>query len=116
MDSTLLISTLVVVGMVAWLVKLSGGFGKNLSQEGKLTQQITIDNYSFPSSVAAKVSETYPHLSSFQVESVLKGLRQFFHMCCAAGPGMNSFFPRGRMKNFAERPLGDSFTIHLRKL
>jgi hypothetical protein len=45
-----------------------------------------IDTYRFPPSVAKKVIEAYPHLSSPQLESVLKGLREFFHICREAGP------------------------------
>ncbi len=86
MDSPLLISCLIFVGMVTGLFKLFRTFWPGRSQEVILSQQIAIDNYRFPPSVAGKVAEVYPHLSSLQVESVLNGLRQFFHMCREAGP------------------------------
>ena len=86
MDSTLLISLLVFVGMVVGLGRLFGGFRQGPSHEEILKQQSWIDTYRFPPSVASKVTETYPHLSSNQVVSVLKGLREFFHICCQAGP------------------------------
>lgn len=86
MDTPLLISSLVFVGMVMGVFKLFGGFRQGMSQEVILNQQITIDNYRFPSSVAGKMAETYPHLSSSQIESALRGLREFFHICREAGP------------------------------
>ena len=85
MDSTLLISLLVFVGMVVGLGRLFGGFQQGPSQEEIFKQQLWIDTYRFPSSVANKVTETYPHLSSPQVESVLKGLREFFHIAVKRG-------------------------------
>jgi len=87
-DSTLLISLLVFVGMVVGLGKLFGGFRQGPSQEEILKQQLWIDTYRFPSSVANIVTETYPHLTEPQVGSVLKGLREFFHICREAGPVM----------------------------
>jgi len=88
MDSTLLISLLVFIAMFVGLGKLFGGFRQEPSQEGILKQQLWIDMYRFPSSVAKTVTQTYPHLSPPQVESVLKGLREFFHICREAGPMM----------------------------
>ncbi|MEJ2231840.1 MAG: hypothetical protein P8X46_11745, partial [Nitrospirales bacterium] len=88
MDSTLLISLLVFVGMVVGFSKLFGVFRQGPTEEEILKQQLWIDTFRFPSSVANKVTETYPHLSPPQVESVLKGLREFFHICREAGPVM----------------------------
>ena len=72
MDSILLTSLLVFVGMIVGLGKLSGGFQQGLSQQKILEQQLCIDTYRFPSSVVNNVTETYPHLFLLQVESVLK--------------------------------------------
>jgi hypothetical protein len=88
MNSTLFISLLVFIGMVMGLGKLFGGFRQRPSQEKILKPQLWIDTYRFPSSVVNTVVETYPHLASPQVESVLKGLREFFHICREAGPVM----------------------------
>ncbi len=88
MDSPLLISGLIFVGMVIGLVKFFGVLGNGFSQECLLNQQITIDTYRFPSSVIGKVAEAYPHLSSSQIESVVMGLRDFFHICREAGPAI----------------------------
>lgn len=47
-----------------------------------------IDRFIFPSSIAAKVREAYPHLSAAQAATVMDGLRQYFHV---------SFMADGRM-------------------
>ncbi|MCA9467441.1 MAG: hypothetical protein KC643_18620, partial [Nitrospira sp.] len=78
MDSTILISCLVFVGLVLGMVKLFRRMRRGISQENVLSQQVYIDTCQFPFSLTGKVSKTYPHLSSIQVESVMKGLRQFF--------------------------------------
>lgn len=86
MDSTFLISLPVFVGMVVGLSKLFGGFRQGPSQKEILKQSLWIDTYRFHSSVANTVTENYPHVSSPQVESVMKGMREFFHICREAGP------------------------------
>lgn len=88
MDSTILISCLVFVGLVLGMVKLFRRMRRGISQENVLSQQVYIDTCQFPFSLTGKVSKTYPHLSSIQVESVMKGLRQFFQICHEAGPVM----------------------------
>jgi hypothetical protein len=72
MDSILLTSLLVFVGIIVGLGKLVGGFQPGLSQQKILEQQLCIDTYRFPSSVVNNVTETYPHLFLFQMESMLK--------------------------------------------
>ena len=47
-----------------------------------------IENYAFPDSIPVKVLEQYPHLNSEQVESVMEGMREYFHVCHAAGKRM----------------------------
>ena len=47
-----------------------------------------IENYAFPASIPAKVLEQYPHLNGEQVESVMEGMREYFHVCHAAGKRM----------------------------
>lgn len=47
-----------------------------------------IDKFIFPSSIAAKVREAYPHLGPAQAAMVMDGLRQYFHV---------SFMANGRM-------------------
>lgn len=44
-----------------------------------------IDSYFFPSSLAEKVAKTYPHLSKADVDRVIDGLREYFHICHIAG-------------------------------
>lgn len=49
-----------------------------------------IDSFVFPASIANKVIEIYPHLSKQQANQVLKGLREYFHLCNIAGKRMVS--------------------------
>lgn len=44
-----------------------------------------IDNYRFPDKVKAKILEQHPHLNSEQADKVIKGLREYFHICNEAG-------------------------------
>lgn len=44
-----------------------------------------IDNYRFPLKITRKISEKYPHLSQSQIEQVMQGLREYFHICNMAG-------------------------------
>lgn len=39
-----------------------------------------ISTYTFPESISKKVSETYPHLSDQQINQVMEGLRDYFHI------------------------------------
>ena len=49
-----------------------------------------IDNYQFPDRIPQKVKEHYPHLTDEQVEQVIVGLRDYFHICHLAGRRMVS--------------------------
>ncbi len=51
-------------------------------------RQKMIDHYRFPARVTAKVRQQYPHLTDQQVEQVITGLREYFHVCNAAGAAM----------------------------
>ncbi len=44
-----------------------------------------IQTYQFPSKVFSAVGEQYPHLSDDQINQVIQGLRDYFHICQAAG-------------------------------
>ena len=46
-----------------------------------------IDQYQFPKKISEQVSATYPHLSDEQVELVIRGLREYFHLCGTARLG-----------------------------
>lgn len=39
-----------------------------------------INSYEFPESIRVKVSKTYPHLSDSELEQVIRGLRDYFHI------------------------------------
>lgn len=49
-----------------------------------------IDNFAFPRTVLHKLQEKYPHLNDAQTRDVLEGLRDYFHLCNAAGKKMVS--------------------------
>ncbi len=44
-----------------------------------------IDSYVFPESTKAKILETYPNLTTYQINEVMKGLKEYFHICNMAG-------------------------------
>lgn len=47
-----------------------------------------IDSYRFPDRLKKKLLEAYPHLSDAQANLVIKGLREYFHLCNMAGKRM----------------------------
>ncbi|MDX1755645.1 MAG: hypothetical protein R3175_06270 [Marinobacter sp.] len=47
-----------------------------------------IDAFRFPEAIAAKVAEKYPHLQAREIDQVMAGLREYFHLCNLAGPRM----------------------------
>ncbi|WP_286222566.1 glycine-rich domain-containing protein [Marinobacter apostichopi] len=49
-----------------------------------------IDRYPLPPSLPAKIREKYPHLSDQELEQVMTGLREYFHLCNIAGKRMVS--------------------------
>ena len=49
-----------------------------------------IKTYQFPSTISAKIIEKYPHLSDRDARRVMDGLREYFHLCNAAGSRMVS--------------------------
>ena len=49
-----------------------------------------IDTYQFPETISIKVIEKYPHLDEQQVNQVINGLREYFHICNIAGKTMVS--------------------------
>ncbi|MFT4925688.1 MAG: hypothetical protein ACI8WB_001783 [Phenylobacterium sp.] len=49
-----------------------------------------IDSYQFPASISDKVREKYPHLTDQQLNLVIAGLREYFHICNLAGRKMVS--------------------------
>ena len=66
----------VVVGLVVW----------GAVQKSRRTA--FIDGYAFPGRVRDKVAEHYPHLSGPQLDDVMTGLREYFHICNLAGRRM----------------------------
>lgn len=44
-----------------------------------------IDTFPLPASIGDKIIERYPHLTQPQVDTVLGGLRDYFHLCHTAG-------------------------------
>lgn len=48
-------------------------------------RETAIDNFQFPDAIAQKVIDTYPQLSQDDAEQVIRGLREYFHICNMAG-------------------------------
>lgn len=57
----------------------------SLSEKRKIESDIFIESYTFPLAVKEKVIKTYPHLSVNDLELVITGLREYFHICNATG-------------------------------
>ncbi|WP_440904948.1 glycine-rich domain-containing protein [Catenovulum sp. SX2] len=47
-------------------------------------RQRLIDTYTFPKKLSDEVANKYPHLDEQQIQSVIKGLREYFHICLDA--------------------------------
>ncbi|WP_160154651.1 hypothetical protein [Microbulbifer sp. ALW1] len=47
-----------------------------------------IDAFQFPNTITTKIIDKYPHLSESDARRVLKGLREYFHVCNIAGNRM----------------------------
>ncbi|PPD21195.1 MAG: hypothetical protein CTY24_08165 [Methylobacter sp.] len=58
--------------------------GRIKSAKTKRRRQL-IDNYRFPLKITQQLSEKYPHLTQAQVNQVIEGLREYFHICNMAG-------------------------------
>lgn len=78
MAKILLLSGVVfLVGLFVWIVAQN----KRL----KVHRAHLIDTYQFPESVSKKVKQTYPHLNDGDVQHVVEGLRNYFHLINDAG-------------------------------
>ncbi len=49
-----------------------------------------IDAYKFPATLPQKILVKYPHLNSQQLDRVMRGLREYFHLCNIGGRRMIS--------------------------
>ena len=47
-----------------------------------------IDSYTFPRTLAQRLRSKYPHLTDAEASEVVEGLRDYFHICNAAGKSM----------------------------
>ena len=54
----------------------------------KRKRKIFIQTYQFPKRLNSTLLQTYPHLTSEQIELVLNGLKEYFHICNIAGKTM----------------------------
>lgn len=57
----------------------------SLSGQRKIESDIFIASYEFPPAIKERVMKIYPHLSDDDFDQVILGLRQYFHICNAAG-------------------------------
>lgn len=51
----------------------------------RAAQQQVIDEVLFPGAIKCKILEVYPHLTETDADWVLEQLREYFHLCRAAG-------------------------------
>lgn len=81
MDTLFMIAVLAVIAFI--VIRISR---KNRAKQ----RSHLIDSYEFPSRIRDKVASTYPHLDDQQVDLVMDGLRDYFHVCNVAGKRMVS--------------------------
>lgn len=53
-------------------------------------REVYIDNYTFPKRISQSLLATYPHLKQNDLDLIIKGLREYFHICNIAGKTMVS--------------------------
>lgn len=44
-----------------------------------------IEGFSFPQTIKEKIVKAYPHLTAVEVNEVIRGLKEYFHICNMAG-------------------------------
>ncbi|BFM14729.1 hypothetical protein R50073_09120 [Maricurvus nonylphenolicus] len=74
----------IIAALFAWAIYRS----YRRSQIAK--REVLIDTYQFPTTIKNKVAEKYPHLNEKDTEMVMRGLREYFHLCNIAGKRMVS--------------------------
>ena len=81
MDTLFIISVLAIIAFVSF----------QLSRKSRAKQRSNlINSYKFPPRIRDKVASTYPHLDDQQLDQVMDGLRDYFHVCNIAGKRMVS--------------------------
>ena len=80
----ILIILLEVIIFIAILIWLSNSHRKKLTVKRKNI----INKFVFPLSIHKKIIDKYPHLSDQDVNHVMAGLREYFHLCSAAKGSM----------------------------
>ena len=53
-------------------------------------REVYINNYKFPKRISETLLKTYPHLEANDLDLIIKGLREYFHICNIAGKTMVS--------------------------
>ncbi len=79
------------MAFVVFLVVLviTGSLAYGMYQRARIARrQRLIEAFTFPRLIPKKVAGKYPHLSEKDVERVMTGLREYFHLCNLAGPRM----------------------------
>lgn len=80
---------------MSWIV-LGVGIGlvwlglRGVRRAGMRRRGQLIDSYRFPPAISDKVAAVYPHLTPAELERVMTGLRDYFHVCNIAGKRMVS--------------------------
>ncbi len=70
---------LLILSPFAYMVLRWAWFASNRAVASRRTPYI--DSYVFPEKVRNRVLEVYPHLTDDEVDRVLDGLREYFHIC-----------------------------------
>ena len=76
--------------IVVLLIVLAFVFYQTYRKRLVAKRQNSINTFKFPMTISQKVMAQYPHLSQKEVNKVMDGLREYFHLCNIAGKRMVS--------------------------
>ncbi|HWV15258.1 MAG TPA: hypothetical protein VN030_07480 [Cellvibrio sp.] len=73
--------------LIACVVLLSGFvfIYRLLKGSALIRRQKFIQGFIFPQTIKKKIYEAYPHLTESEVNEVVRGLKEYFHLCNLAG-------------------------------
>lgn len=80
-DGWITIEPSYVVLIIAIAILITVKFHEQWSSWIQRRRRKHIDNYVYPDAVRYKLKERYPHLNAKQIQQVLDGLSEFFHLC-----------------------------------
>ncbi len=79
------IELIIIIGSISllWVYKM---YRKRSIEK----REAYINNYKFPKRISETLLATYPHLEADDLDLIIKGLREYFHVCNIAGKTMVS--------------------------